>query len=135
MKNYPFNSWKVLTAATLLFILSQFAIADVYVIANTGGISDADLRDIFLGEKQFSGALKLIPIDNSAAQEEFLSKVIKVDVTKYNATWTKKSFRDGATPPAVKSNDLEVISYVKSTPGAVAYVNSEPKGVVLIKKF
>jgi hypothetical protein len=48
---------------------------------------------------------------------------------KYSSAWTKKSFRDGLTPPAMKSGDAEVIDFVKRNPGAVGYVSSAPSGV------
>jgi hypothetical protein len=53
---------------------------------------------------------------------------------KYNNIWTKKSFREGLTPPAVKSSDIKVIEFVKRTPGAVGYVTSDPTGVTIIQK-
>ena len=58
---------------------------------------------------------------------------MKMDAAKYNNIWTKKSFRDGLTPPAVKSSDIEVSEYVKRTPGAVGYVTSTPSGVTIIQ--
>lgn len=110
----------------------------LYVIANPSpdaGITMNDIRDVFLGEKQFIGAVKIVPVDNLAAQSAFLGKVLKMDAAKYSATWTKKSFRDGLNPPAPKSGDLEVLNYVKSTPGAVGYVTSKPGNVTVIQKY
>jgi len=91
-----------------------------------------DLRDVFLGEKQLAGSTKLVPVDNASAQDLFLAKVVKLDVTKYTNAWTKKSFRDGLTPPAIKATDAEVIDFVKRTSGAVGYVNSAPSAGVNI---
>ena len=66
---------------------------DVYVIAHQSvALSEAELRDMYLGEKQFAGSLKLIPIDNSVIQGDFLAKAIKLDPSKYAALWTKKGF-------------------------------------------
>lgn len=117
-------------------LLSGAAVADVVVIANPGTqVSAADVADIFLGEKQFAGSLKLVPVDNGPQQEAFLSKVLKLDGGKYNSKWAKKSFREGLNPPAVKSGDLEVAEYVKRTPGAVGYVASAPAGVTVVQKY
>jgi hypothetical protein len=85
-----------------------------------------DLRDVFLGDKQLAGSTKLVPVDNESAQDLFLAKVVKLDATKYTNAWTKKSFRDGLTPPAIKATDAEVIDFVKRTSGAVGYVKSAP---------
>ena len=102
--------------------------ADVFVIANSGtAVSASDVRDIFLGEKQFAGSVKLVPVDNAAAQELFLAKVMKMEAGKYTSSWTKKSFRDGVSAPPVKGGDAETIEFVRQTPGAVGYVKSAPK--------
>jgi hypothetical protein len=109
---------------------------DIYVIANGSVKLAADeVREVFVGDKQTAGGTKLIPIDNAAAQKEFLDKVVKVDAAKYASIWVKKGFRDGLNPPAVKSGDAEVISYVKATPGALGYVTSAPAGVTVLHKY
>lgn len=109
---------------------------DIYVITGAGTqLSGAEVRDVFIGEKQFAGSVKLLPVDNASAQEAFLEKVVKMEKQKYTSTWTKKSFRDGLNPPAVKSNDLEVIAFIKKSPGTVGYVSSQPAGVTVIEKY
>ena len=110
--------------------------ADVYVIANSGlALAEDDVRDVFVGDKQIVGGTKVVPMDNAGLQKDFLDKVLKIDAPKYSNIWTKKGFRDGLNPPTVKSSDAEVISAVKSTPGAVGYVSSSPAGVKVIKKY
>lgn len=110
--------------------------ADVYVITNSGlDLSADDVRDVFLGEKQVAGSAKIVPMDNAGLQKAFLEKIIKLDATKYGAIWTKKGFRDGLNPPALKSGDAEVVAAVKSTPGAIGYVSSAPAGVKVVQKY
>jgi hypothetical protein len=112
------------------------AAGDIYVVCNSGvSLQAGDVRDVFLGEKGFAGSVKLVPADNSAAQAAFLEKVLKLDATKYSGIWTKKSFRDGANPPPVKSSDAEAVAFVKATPGACSYTSSEPAGVAVVAKF
>jgi len=127
--------FRFFAALLLALSFSQVAnAADVVVISNSGtSISAGDVKDIFLGEKQFAGSTKLVPVDNAASQESFLSKFMNMAGDKYNSMWTKKSFRDGLTPPAVKSGDADVIEFVKKTPGAVGYVSSAPAGVNVVK--
>jgi ABC-type phosphate transport system substrate-binding protein len=124
------------SATILALCFAQSANAgDVVVISNSDlTISADEIKDIFLGEKQFAGSIKLTVIDNASAQGGFLSKFMQMDAAKYNNIWTKKSFRDGLTPPAVKSSDAEVTEFVKRTPGAVGYVSSTPTGVKIIQK-
>jgi len=124
---------------TIIFGLSITApvlAEDLFVISHPDVLlTSENIRDVFLGEKQFAGSVKIIPADNNAAQGVFLSKVIKIDHARYNTTWARKGFRDGLTQPAIKSGDAEVINFVKSTPGAVGYVTTEPRGVTVIKKY
>ena len=126
---------RIFSAATLAMGLAQSAIAgEIVVISHPETVLTAgEARDAFLGEKQFAGSTKLIVIDNASSQNAFLSKFMEMDATKYNNIWTKKSFRDGLTPPAVKSGDAEVTEFVKHTPGAVGYVSGSPAGVNIIK--
>jgi hypothetical protein len=107
--------------------------ADLYVICNAHvTLSSADVRELFLGEKQFAGPVKLVPIDNSAAQPIFLEKVLQMNAAKYSTTWTKKSFRDGINPPLVAGSDAEALAYVRRTPGACSYVTTPVPGDVSV---
>ena len=110
---------------------------DLYVACSSGvTLTMAEMRDVFLGEKQFAGKVKLVPVDNSAAQAEFLDKIMKMDAGKYTTAWTKKSFRDGSTPPAVKGGDGEVVEFLKHTPGGCGYMASAPPaGLTAIGKL
>jgi len=125
----------ILFSITLLALSTQGAFAgDIVVITNSGvTISTVEIKDVFLGEKQFAGSTKLVVIDNKSVQEKFLSKFLGFDIAKYNSIWTKKSFRDGLNPPSTKQNDSEVIEFVKQTPGAVGYVSTSPEGVNIVR--
>jgi ABC-type phosphate transport system substrate-binding protein len=106
------------------------------VIVNDSVILTADeIRDVFLGEKQLSDGVRLVPVDNSEIQTEFLSKILQTDNQKYYARWTRKSFREGLTAPAVKGTDAEVIAFVKSTRGAIGYVKKASVGVKVLQVF
>ena len=124
--------------ATALAAGSAAAVpADLYVVCNANVTLRAeDVRDVYIGEKSFAGTARLVPADNIAAQAAFLEKVVKVSADRYTSLWTKKSFRDGANPPAVKVNDAEAIAYVRQTPGACSYVQSPPpSGVSVVARF
>ena len=111
--------------------------AEVYVIAHPSvKLTLSEIRDVYLGEKQFAGSLKLTPVDNVAVQADFLAKAINMDPSKYAALWIKKGFRGGLSAPPVKSGDAEVISYVKNTVGAVGYISTPPSsGVQQLFKY
>lgn len=125
----------------LLFLaaltLASSSVADppagLYVICHPSvAISANDLRDVFLGEKQFAGAVRLAPADNSAARDAFLEKVLGMDISKYLTAWTKKSFRDGVNPPTVSGSDAEALEYVRRGPGRCSYITTAPGPGVLV---
>ena len=130
-----FSKW--LAFLVLAGACSASAAADLYVACHEGvSLAAADIRDVFLGEKQFSDAIRLVPVDNAAAQPAFLEKVLKMNAFKYANTWAKKSFRDGASPPAVKANDAAVFEFIKRTPGGCGYLGAAPaQGVTVIAKY
>ena len=108
---------------------------ELFMISHPGvSLTREDIREIFLGEKQFTGSVKIVPVDNRTAQTTFLSNVVKIDSSRYNTNWTKKGFRDGLAQPVVKSGDAEVINFIKSTTGAVGYVKTQPRGVAVIER-
>jgi ABC-type phosphate transport system substrate-binding protein len=98
-------------------------------------LSGDEIRDVFLGEKQLAGNLKLVPVDNTAIHAEFLARVLQTDAQKYSARWTKKTFREGLAPPGRKGSDAEVVEFVQTTPGAVGYVSRPWPGVKVLEKF
>jgi hypothetical protein len=111
--------------------------ADLYVICNPNvALAPDDIRDVFLGDKQFAGAVKLTPVDNSAAQEMFLEKVMKMSAARYSTAWTKKSFREGVNPPPMEGSDAETLAYVRRTSGACGYLTTAgASGVVIVSQF
>jgi hypothetical protein len=131
------SSAKLLLAVLLCAACAVAHAADLYVICNARvQLTAGDVRDLFLGEKQFAGALKLVPVDNSAAQIVFLEKLLKMNAAKYSTTWTKKSFRDGINPPLVTGNDAEALAFVRRTPGACSYVATPtPADVVVVSRL
>jgi hypothetical protein len=121
-------------ALALVALLAGPAQAQTVVVISHPAttVGEADVRDIFLGEKQFAGSTKLVPVDNSSLQEAFLSKVIHLEPAKYGNVWTKKAFREGITAPPLKGSDAEVIEFVKRTPGAIGYVKAPAPGVNVV---
>jgi ABC-type phosphate transport system substrate-binding protein len=117
-----------------LLLSSQSRASDV--IANSAiSLSADEVREVFLGERQLLGAVRLVPIDNSSIQAEFLSKVLQTDSAKYNARWTRKTFREGLPAPPLKGSDSEVIAFVRATPGAIGYVRKAPAGMTVVYSY
>ncbi len=96
----------------------------------------AEIRDVYLGEKQLDGNRRLIPVDNAAAQDEFLAAILQTNRRNYQARWIRKTYREGLHAPPVKDNDAEVRSFVRLTPGAIGYVSdSGGAGVVVLDRY
>ncbi len=124
--------------ASLAFAAGRALAAGIVVIAHPGvSLAGDDVKEIYLGEKQFAGPVKLVPVDNAVAQDEFLRRAIGITAAKYGVAWTKKGFREGLNAPAVKGSDLEVIEFVRRTPGAIGYVTAPPSGnaFVVIRRY
>ena len=124
--------------ALLLAVSSPVVLADdLYLICHPGlALAPADVRDMFLGEKQYLNSVRLVPVDNAAAQAMFFEKVLKMNDVRYANTWARKSFRDGINPPATMANDGAVVEFVKRTPGACGYLIRAPdEGVALIGRY
>ena len=98
-------------------------------------LSAEEVRELFMGDKQLAGSVKLVPIDNGAQQADFLVKVLQMDPTRYTARWTKKAFREGLRAPMAKGSDAEVAAFVRATPGAVGYVSTASVGVQSLQKY
>ena len=126
----------VLLATVTALGASGHCLAQLVVIAHPGtNVAPADVRDIYLGDKQFQGGVKLAPVDNAALQERFIARVLNMNVARYQSLWTKKAFRDGLTAPALKSGDAEVAEFVRRTPGAVGYVHTAPADVRVVQQY
>jgi hypothetical protein len=129
------RSWRL--GVALWTCCSAAPASDLYVVCNTNvSLRPGEVREVFIGEKSFAGAIRLAPADNLAAQATFLGKVVKFTADKYTSLWTKKAFRDGINPPLVMVNDNEALAYVRQTPGACSYVEAvPPPGVAVVGKF
>lgn len=124
---------------TSLVALGRFGFAQapaLYIIGGQGvTLNGAEVKEVYVGDKVFSGSVKLVPVDNAAAREVFLSKVMEISATRYESIWTKKAFRDALNPHNVLPTDAQVLEFVKRTVGAVGYVFTPPSGVTIIQKF
>jgi hypothetical protein len=100
-------------------------------------LSEEDIRNVYLGEKQLAGSMRLRPVGNSAIEAEFLAKVLQTDGPKYDARWIRKRFREGLTPPPILGSDAEVLAFVRATPGAIGYVSSsgDRQGLKVLQEF
>ncbi|MFC0351220.1 substrate-binding domain-containing protein [Undibacterium danionis] len=123
-------------------VASAVAMAgDVVVIvnpANSANIDEEQIAKIFLGQtKTFSNGSEALPVDQKegALREEFGNKLLKKNPAQLKAQWARQIFTGGAKPPKELSSDDEVLKFVASTPGAIAYIDSSKvnKSVKVVK--
>lgn len=131
------NTFKWPTAALLAVALGQHLAAHAAeVIAHASVTLSADeVKELYFGDKQLAGNVKLMPVDNAAQRADFQAKVLQMDAAKYTSRWAKKAFREGLVAPNTLGSDAEAIAYVKTTPGAVAYVAGPTSGVKVLLRF
>src|SRR5712692_9026327 len=137
----PRTARRTVLLSTVLFLLlcapsGHAGAADLWIIANSAlPLTPGELKEVFLGEKQFGGGIKLYPVDNAASQSAFLATILGMPGGRYHAAWLKKSFRDALNPPPQLSSDAQVLEFVQLTPGAVGYVSTPPVGVIVLQKY
>ncbi len=122
-------------AMLALAAMGQAAAAGDVIAHPSLKLQPDEVRAVFLGERQMAGDTKLVPVDNSAAQTEFLQRWMRMEAQRYTALWVKKSFREGLPSPVLKGSDAEVIAFVRSTPGALGYVTTAPADLKVLTKF
>ncbi len=117
-------------ASLVLLALSAPVMADVVVIvnpANSASIDEEQIAKIFLGQtKTFSNGSEATPIDQKEGpvREEFGNKLLKKNPSQLKAQWARQIFTGGAKPPKELGSDDEILKFVASTPGAIAYIDS-----------
>lgn len=116
----------------ILVASSSNVFADIVIISNaTLGnkqISKDNICNLYLGNAvTLPGVKDVTVVDQDSAQSIkplFYKSVCNVELPDLNAKWTKKVFTGEARRPISLKDDLEVISFVRKTPGSIGYVNS-----------
>ena len=117
---------------------------DVVVVANTtvpvNDLSFAELRRIFLGERQFwSSNLRISLLLSAPAardREVLLKTVYDMSEAQLRQHWIGKVFRaEVASAPQMYYSDEEILQAVAAIPGAIAAVNATkiPRGLKVLR--
>jgi ABC-type phosphate transport system substrate-binding protein len=130
---------KFVRIAALIFTMCVIAVpaalaGDVAVIANNSikatEVSDAELKDIFLGEKSTLDGSKATPVilSKGPVHQAFLEKHVGKNDAAFRASWRKQVFTGKGSMPREFDSEDALAAYVASTPGAIGYVSSEKAG-------
>lgn len=96
-----------------------------------------ELKRIYLGQIQFLGGTRLVPLDyrgGADVKKSFLNAALGMTPYSYQSFWVKEVFKSGAIPPHKEVVAKELIVTVMQTPGAIGYVyQSDLQGVQGVK--
>jgi ABC-type phosphate transport system substrate-binding protein len=90
-------------------------------------LSRGEVSNLFLKRSTTwsSGQGVVIPLDqrtDSAVRQAFSKDVHRKDASDIASYWNQMIFSGRATPPFTKSNDADVVAYVRANANAIGYV-------------
>jgi len=82
---------------------------------------------------------RVVPVNREASSEErkkFSEQVFNLPPQELGEYWNKLKFQ-GKHPPVIQTSDQAVLSFVRSVPGAIGYINAKqkPKGVKVLMQI
>jgi hypothetical protein len=115
----------------LLLVIGASAWGEVLVIVNEGAELNAldrdGMRDTFLGKRSLiSGATQvdLVIQEDEGKHGEFLKRYVNVTPSQFRIYWKKRVFTGEGKAPIARSDDQQVIEYVKAHRYAVGYIDA-----------
>jgi len=126
------NLYKVFVCSALLFALISSGFCQTVMIVNNNnalkGATSSEVANLFLGKTtQWSNGNKATPVDqvkSTTPGVAFLGKIVKMSEGDFKNLWVEKMLSGEAEPPQVKSNDAEIIAFVKANSNAVGYISA-----------
>lgn len=122
----------LLALLTTLFVANATAQSFKVIVneANTETtVSKSDLSAIFLKTKtKWADGSSITPVDltaRAAVREAFSKEVHGRGVGAIRSHWQQAAFSGAGTAPIERSSDADVITFVKSNPGAVGYISAD----------
>jgi ABC-type phosphate transport system substrate-binding protein len=112
----------------LSLILALPAWAGVVVVAHPSvrKLDLATVQRIYTGKVIEVGGQAVNPVNLHAGQgtrQRFLNDYLQLTDDSYLAYWTVRRYVGKGVPPRELASVAEVIAYVQSTPGAIAYLD------------
>ena len=117
--------------------------ASFQVVANPSlemsTIGKKDLARIFLKQKKaWPNGAAAVPVDqklSAAVRTEFSTAILRKGAKAVESYWNGQVFAGKASPPQTMGSDVEVLNFVRTTPGAVGYVSASAptSGVIVLR--
>jgi len=121
--------------ASLVQAEELLVIASPHVPEST--ITVEQLADIFTLKKTYwSNNIQVVPVNREAPsleREIFSELVFNLSPQELGEYWNRLRFQ-GKHPPLIQTSDQAVLSFVRSVPGAIGYINAnqKPNGVKIL---
>jgi hypothetical protein len=117
-----------------LSISAIVAFSDISIVTSANnpisGISKEDLVKIYLKKIDTINNVKVIPVDNKEAYNEFCEKVINKTPKQLHAYWMKEIYRGDKEPPE-KLSTSEIQKKIKENPRIISYTKSKITGKII----
>ena len=103
-------------------------------------ITAEQLADIFtLKKTSWNKNIHVVPVNREASSEEretFSEQVFNLPPQELADYWNRLRFQ-GKLPPLIQTSDQAVLSFVRSVPGAIGYINASqrPSGVKILMQI
>lgn len=128
-----------------VFLASGAYAGQMAVIVNESGpltgVTDNEIKEIYLGNMRFAGGVPLSPMNYSegAVKDAFLNSIIGMKSREYRLYWTKKVFQEGVQVPPAIDGFQAVITNVRKNVGAIGYVPltalTDMSGIRIVRKM
>jgi len=135
------TSLRTLLVALTLIAGDASAAGGVVVIgdARLARLDAPMLEKIYLGRVIEVDGIRVTAVNassGSAIRNRFLQTYIRKDDDSYTGYWSVRRYSGLGVPPRELSGSTEVIDFVKSTPGAIGYIDEAdvPPGVSVLLK-
>jgi ABC-type phosphate transport system substrate-binding protein len=123
----------LILAAVLLVVAAPRAGAqEFHVIVNASNSASELTKDmvakLYLKTIQkWADGTRASPVSNSASRsmsEAFAKTILGKSPSALESYWQQQIFAGKDVPPPEKRSDVDVIAYVRATPGAIGYVST-----------
>jgi ABC-type phosphate transport system substrate-binding protein len=117
--------------AGMMVIAGAAQAASYKIIVNNSvpasSLSKKAASDLFLKKTtKWEGGAAVLPVDqldSSSTREGFSKSIHGKTAAAVKSYWNQQIFSGREVPPVEKKSDAEVLSFVRSTPGAIGYVS------------
>lgn len=134
LRQLRFAAWVLLACVALLPgpASAQGVDRSLRVVVNKdnklASMTTDDLTRIFLGKKTlWDSGTRIVPVmpeEESATGELFLSGTLKKSVSQFRAYWKRLLFSGGGAVPKVFRNHDQLLDFVARQPGAIGIVEA-----------